>query len=105
VGEGDHVHIPDADGRQAQTEPDGLIGEALGVPIAVEPLLLGQRDQAPVLQQAGGGVMAEAVDPKDAHLIAPSAGHAPRVQAVCPDQRVNGPGAPSQTAGGGAGRD
>ena len=74
MGEGDHVHLSDADARQAQAEPDGLIGEALGVPLAVEPLLLGQRDQPPVLQQAGRGVMAEAVDPKDAHPTAPSTG-------------------------------
>jgi hypothetical protein len=63
VGEGDHVHLPDPDAGQAETEPDGLVGEALGVPLAVEPLLLGQRDQPSVLQQAGRRVMAEAVDP------------------------------------------
>jgi hypothetical protein len=33
------------------------------VALAVEPLLLGEGDDAPVGQQAGGGVMAEAVDP------------------------------------------
>jgi hypothetical protein len=74
VGEGDHVHLSDADARQAQAEPDGLIGETLGVPLALEPLLLGQGDQPPVVQQAGRGVVAEAVDPKDAHPTDPSTG-------------------------------
>jgi hypothetical protein len=55
--------VGEADAGQAQAEPDGLVGEALGVPLAVEPLLLGQRDQPSVLQQAGRRVMAEAVDP------------------------------------------
>jgi hypothetical protein len=77
VGEGDHVDLADADAGQAQAEPDGLVGEALGVPLAVEPLLLGQRDQPPVLQQAGRRVVAEAVDPKDAHPAAPSTGRTP----------------------------
>jgi hypothetical protein len=77
VGEGDHVHLPDPDAGQAETEPDGLVGEALGVPLAVEPLLLGQGDQPPILQQAGRGVMAKAVDPKDAHPAAPSTGRTP----------------------------
>src|SRR5215216_5891726 len=71
VGEGDHVDLADADAREAQAEPDRLVGEPLGVPLAVEPLLLGQGHQPPVLQQAGGGVVAEAVDPKDAHPTTP----------------------------------
>jgi hypothetical protein len=77
VGEGDHVDLADADARQVQAEPDGLVGETFGVPLAVEPLLLGQGDQPAILQQAGRGVMAEAVDPKDAHPAAPSTGHTP----------------------------
>ncbi|HEV3465388.1 MAG TPA: hypothetical protein VG846_15560, partial [Actinomycetota bacterium] len=67
MGEGDHVDLADADARQVQAEPDRLVGEAFGVALAVEPLLLRQGDQPPVLQQACRRVMAEAVDPKDAH--------------------------------------
>jgi hypothetical protein len=48
------------------------------VALTVEPLLLGQSDQAAILEQAGRGVVTESVDPKDAHLTAPLAGHAPR---------------------------
>jgi hypothetical protein len=77
VGEGDHVHLADADARQAKAEPDRLVGEALGVPLAVEPLLLGQGHQPPVLQQARRRVMAEAVDPKDPHPDPSSPGPLP----------------------------
>jgi hypothetical protein len=79
MGEGDHVHLTDADAFQAQAEPDRLVGEALGVPIAVEPPLLGQGDQAAVLQHLRRGVMAEPVDPEDAHATTPSIWPCPRV--------------------------
>jgi hypothetical protein len=71
VGERDHVHIGHADTRRLQAEPDCLVGEALGVTLTVEALLLSEGDNAPVAEEASGGVVAEAVDPEDMHLAAP----------------------------------
>jgi hypothetical protein len=50
VGERDHVDLVDADAGLAQAERDRLVGGALGMPLAVEPLLLGKGDDAAVVQ-------------------------------------------------------
>jgi hypothetical protein len=55
----------EADARLGRAEANRLVGEAPGVPLAVEPLLLGEGGDAPVGEPAGGGVATEAVDPED----------------------------------------
>jgi hypothetical protein len=61
LSEGDQVEVLDADTCSLEAEADGLIGKVLGVPLPVEPLLLGECHDFAVAQEAGGGVMAEAI--------------------------------------------
>jgi hypothetical protein len=42
LGERDHVNVLDVDSGPVQAELDGLVGEASGVPLPVEPFLLGK---------------------------------------------------------------
>ena len=61
----------------AQYRADGLMGEALGVDVAVEPLLLDEGDQPAVDQQRRRSVVREAVDAED-HVHCPSVAPTPR---------------------------
>jgi hypothetical protein len=67
VGEGHHIHLIDADARLFQAEGDGPVREGLRVLLAVESLLFHERHWFAVLEQRGGGVVREAVDPEDVH--------------------------------------
>ena len=67
VGERHHVDLRHPDTRRSQAERDGVVGEGLGVLLAVEPLLFHEGHRQAVLEQGGGRVVGEAVDPQDVH--------------------------------------
>ncbi len=69
VREGHRVHLVDGDPALLEAVGDREVREGLRVLVAVEPLLLGERDDPPVLDQTGGRVVAEAVDAEDIHRV------------------------------------
>ena len=65
VVESDVVQIFRCDLPRLEAVLDGLMGEPLIVLLASEALLGGGSDQAPMLNETGGGVMIEGRDPQD----------------------------------------
>ncbi len=69
VVEGDQVELAGGDPAFLQAVVDGVLREVEVVLLAREALFLGGRDDAPVLDEAGGAVVVESGDSENVHLF------------------------------------
>jgi hypothetical protein len=68
MGEDNDVHILDPDSPPAQAECDRPLGKGPRVLLAIESLLLHERDGLAVLKKRSGRIVAPAVDSEDVHV-------------------------------------
>jgi hypothetical protein len=81
MAEGHRIDVLHADTSLTEAEGHGAVGEGLGVFLSVEPLFLGECDEAAVLEEAGRRIVGETVDSQDVHggyPVAPDARGATR---------------------------